>query len=147
MEDTAMTASTATRMPDALGTSFAPKPGRPFMTRYPGSGDFSFTPVREVTGPARTAQQASNSRTLEAIGVERLSEPVFVDPDIRYARGVLLSVLDEVRTEGSFTSSTSSDLDEYEAALNAFDIAVERAAHIVAAAWLRERGSIPIPND
>ena len=86
-------------------------------------------------------------KALEKIGVELLSEPVFVDPDIRYARGVLVSILDEVSAEGSFTSSTSSELDEYDAALNAFDVAVERAAHIVAAAWLRERGSIPIPTE
>lgn len=145
--DTAMTASTATRMPDATGTSFAPKPGRPFMTRYPGSGDIRFESVHEVDGRARVALRENNTKALEKIGRELLSEPVFVDPDIRYARGVLVSILDEVRAEGSFTSSTSSELDEYDAVLNAFDIAVERAAHVVAAAWLRERGSIPIPSE
>jgi dihydropteroate synthase len=75
------------------------------------------------------------------IALEVLTEPRLTDPNVRYAAAVHLAILDRLHAADLISTH---DLDELRMALN---IAVEYAANAVAAAWLHERGSIPIPSN
>jgi hypothetical protein len=85
--------------------------------------------------------RAHNAKALHQIALEILSEPRPTDPNVRYAREVHQVMLKKLM------DLTHITLDEFDELTAAFDTAVEHSANAVASAWLRERGSIPIPGE
>jgi len=135
----------ARRMPDATGTAFNPerrdviaKHGHPFIGR---EQLVDYDPTSYSLPENRAAARAQNAKAIRRIALETLAEPRLDDPNIRYCRAVLKAITDELRAAGAI------DVDTYDHIQEAFDIGVEHAALAVAAAWLRERGSLPIPSE
>ncbi|MEK6225786.1 MAG: hypothetical protein AABM40_05750 [Chloroflexota bacterium] len=133
-------------MPDPTGTDFvrhvySTGNETAFYAREPGTGDIEYSPLTDTREQERPAQRETNRKALRTIALDVLTEPRLFDPNVRYARAVHLAVITALAESDRISTN---DVDELS---GAFDIAVEYAANAVAAAWLRERGSIPIPSE
>lgn len=134
-----MNASSQTTLPNSRGTDFDPDPDSPFTSR---DGSYhEYTPLQESAEPNDPAVRNQHAKALRQIGLQVLSEARLTDPNVRYAREVLTARLNELRAERSLAGP------DYDLIQEAFDLGVEHAALAVAAAWLRDRGSIPIPSE
>ena len=139
-----MTASPAITLPDPRGTQYVhgETPSgetSAFYAREPGSGDIHYQPLSNWPAFAWPAHRNGNAKALRAIALEVLSEARYTDPNLAYAKAVHRAILEGLHEADRISTF---DLDEL---IQAFDIAVEHAAHAVAAAWLHERGGIPVP--
>lgn len=138
--------SIARDMPDPTGTDFVRDDdlaGHPtaFYAREEGSGDIEFSPLSSVVEDGYPEQRKANAKALRKIALEILTEPRLTDPNVRYAREVHRAFLKRLSDADLITTA------DYNEITLAFDVAVEYASLAIAAAWLRERGSLPIPKD
>jgi hypothetical protein len=134
-------------MPDATGTAFDPDrndavghgyAGNPFLAR---ESQAEYEPLGHLIAKDRAAGRANNAKALRRIALEVMSEPRLHDPNVRYCRAVVKAISDRLYKSGSIT------VDDVDSLSQAFDLGVEHAARSVAAAWLRERGSLALVDD
>ena len=112
---------------DATGTKYAGRPDHPISYRPEASYQLDWGGLRKEV----------RSRELEMIGVEILTQDVRKDPNVRYCEAVVEAVLDRI----DHRAATSEEIDTIRVALSS---AISDAAEVVALAWLRERGSVPL---
>ena len=136
-----MTVSPATT-PNPRGTAFVQDADHRGRTTafYAGEAKADYEPLTDFLEKDWPNAKANNAKALRAIALEILTEPRLTDPNVRYAREVHRLILTHLEAIGRIT------LEELDEITTAFDMAVEHSANAVAAAWLRERGSIPIPG-
>ena len=134
-----MTASAATTVPNARGTDFDPTPDSPFTARKSSIG-YEYVPLEDFARPIEPHVRKQHARSIRQVALQILSEPRLDAPNIRYVREVLVAHLDKMEAAGRLKVPDDHDL-----ITEAFDIGVECAAFAIAEAWLRDRGSIPIP--
>jgi hypothetical protein len=126
----------------AQGTVFLPDDERdePFMHNPEAAPNPEYKPICDERYEYRQAlREGPNVTALRNLAVEILSEPAYLDANVKYARYVLRVILDDLNARDRITTKDDDDISA------AFDLGVRHASAAVARAWLNERRSVPIP--
>lgn len=117
------------------GTSYEPQDDLPLQAAHP---DLVYEPLAFEVEAGRPQRATENAAALRQVAIEVFAEPRLTDPDTLYVERVFSSLIDQLLKAGRIS------VDEYDLLSSCHRDGTRNAAHAVAAAWLDERGSLPI---